>query len=47
MIYADISVAVGQDQDRRKFRYAAGDVPEHVQRRAVGPVGVLDDQDGR
>jgi hypothetical protein len=45
--YTHLSVAVGEDQNRRKFRYAAGDVPEHVQRRAVSPVGILDDQDGR
>jgi len=40
-------VAVGEDQHGRDVGDPPGEVAQRVQRRVVGPVDVLDDQDGR
>ena len=42
----DLVVAVAQHEDRGEPFDAAGGHREHVQRRLVGPVHVLDDEDG-
>ena len=44
---ADLVVAVGDDEDRGQVRDVPAGVPQHVQRRLVGPVHVLDDQHAR
>jgi hypothetical protein len=40
-------VAVGHQQNRRQVLHAGTEVAQHIERRAVGPMGVLDDEHGR
>jgi len=47
MLAGQLVVAVGQDQDSRQLGDPAGQVAQYVQGGLVGPVDVLDDQDGR
>ena len=43
----ELVVAVRDDDQRRNVLDLAAEQLEHVERRLVGPVGVLDDKDGR
>jgi hypothetical protein len=47
MVVVDSAIPVREDEDTIGAADTATDVPDHVRRRLVGPVGVLDDQDGR
>ena len=47
VITAELIIAVGQHQDRGQPGNPPGQVPQRIQRRFVGPVNVLDDQDRR
>ncbi len=41
----DLLTPVGQDDDHRQLAHAAGELADHVERRVVGPVDVLDHDD--
>ena len=45
MVGADLVVAERHDEQRRNGLHASGDVREHVDRRLIGPMCVLDDAD--
>ena len=42
---ADLLAPVGQDDDDRQLADPAGELADHVERRVVGPVEVLDHDD--
>ena len=46
MVAVDLIAAIGGDQESGEHVDPAGDDPEDVQRRLVGPVNILEDDDG-
>jgi hypothetical protein len=47
VVAPDLLAPVGDHQHGGQFVHPTTDVPQHVKRRVVGPVRVLDDQEGR
>ena len=47
MVAVDLAVAVRDDESERQLAGAAAEHGEQLERGVVGPVGVLDDDDGR
>ena len=47
VVAVDLAVAIGDDESERQVAGAAAEHAEQLQRGVIGPVGVLDDDDGR